>query len=222
MAPVLGHLILKARRLYTMSKEARFSRMNRKELGETGISYSTFRPTNLNQANLNEAWKPISPPFNGHTMSVSRVFQEMADRYALLEAYAHRFFYKAADGEIPYGSNQQSNPNVMLITSRSSFRHDPDNSLQKYPRVYYEYHNGNNPHQFANSRNRNKWQGEPTEFEEMHVPSDNWFKSVANPYAPGGWMQQIFGQRNERDTQIRGANRGTVFASPYGGQHMDR
>ncbi len=199
--------------------EVGFSRMNRKELGETGISYSTFRPTNLNQANLNEAWKPISPPWNGFTRSVSRVFQEMADRYALVEAYAHRFFYKHADGEIPYGSNQQSNPSVSLLSSSrlpKSLR-----SLLDYPRTYFDYTNGNNPNPFAGPKNRNKWNGEPTEFEEMHVPSDNWFKSLANPFGPGGWMQQLFGQRNHQDTQIRGANRGRVFASPYGGQFSD-
>lgn len=195
--------------------------MNQQELSETGISYSTFRPTNLNQANLNEAWKPISPPYNGHTRSVKKIFDEEANRYATVETYAHKFFYKPADGEIPYGTNQQSNPNVMLITTRSSFRNDPDNSLQKYPRTYYEYHDGNNPHLFADQYGRNKWQGEPTEFEEQYVPGDNWFKAIANPFAPGGWLQQLFGQKNAQDTIIRGANRGRIFATPFGGKDRE-
>lgn len=191
--------------------------MNTKELGETGIYYGAYKPTNLNEANLNEAWKPVSAPYGGSTHSLQKVFDEQASRYALVETKAHRFFYKHADGEIPYGTNQQANPNVYLITSRSSFRGDPHNSLQDYPRVYYDYHNGNNPHRFASTTdNRNKWVGEPEEFEELRVPTDNWFKSVANPYGPGGWVQQLWGKRNAREARETGMVKARLAAGPKG------
>lgn len=196
--------------------------MNKKELGETGIFYGAYKPTNLNSTNLNEAWKPVSAPYNGFTRSVRKVFNEQSERYATVETYGHRFFYKAADGEIPYGTNQQSNPNVYLITSRSSFKGDPGNSLQKYPRVYYDFHNGNNPKQFATTpNNRNKWVGEPEEFEELRVPTDNWFKSFANPYGPGGFVQQVLGQRISQEAREKGKVRSRLAAAPYGWKPSD-
>lgn len=189
--------------------------MQMKDLMDGGISYGTFRPINLNQANINESYKPISAPYQGSTNSLVSLYNSESQRYATVEANTFPWYFHHT-GDIPYGTAQQSNPNVEVPSSSASIAGDDGNTMLKYPRVYYDYHNGNNPHQFASWNN--SLQGEPTEFLEMHVPREDQFKARMNPMGPGGWLQQLWGARNAQEQEILGMNRSRNFADPYSGQ----
>lgn len=185
-----------------------------RDMHDAGISYSQFKPSMLNVTNLNEAWKPYSPPDQKETRSLFEFYQTQAKKNAYLGEYAHQFYFMR-DGEIPLASAEQSNPNVELPCRFSSFRGDPNNSLTHYPRAYYDIScGGPTPHIFSEAKNRVWNAGQPTESEVVNVPREGQVNREFNPWGPGGVLQRIFNTRNERETRRKGVDRATRAVPP--------
>jgi hypothetical protein len=184
-----------------------------RDMHDTGIAWGIQRPTMLNVTDLNEAWKPYSAPDQTPSRSLFDLFKNEADKSAYLGKFAHPFYFMR-DGEIPLSTAEQSQPNVETISKTQSFKGDPNSSLCYYPRVYVDYHNGNNPHIYSTSERRVWNAGQPTESEVLYVPREGQVNREFNPWGPGGVLQRIFNTRNERETRRKGVDRATRTVPP--------
>lgn len=188
--------------------------MNLRDIQDAGFLTGIERASNINIANVNEAYKPLSAPDQTPIRSLFTFCQNQAKRTALLAEYGHDFYFER-NGEIPLGTGEQQMLNVEVPGggSNSSIRGDPGNSLSYYARVYRDYHGSNNPHLFSN--NSKTWNaGEPEEWSQMFVPREGQKREEWNPWGPGGVLQRVFTTRQERETRTKKVDRSRVLAPP--------
>lgn len=193
----------------------KYRRLNR-DNEEVGISWGNQRTKDLEMADLNEAYKPRSAPRQEDTRQITDIFRDQSDISAYLEQYGSSFYLRH-NGEMPLGSAQQSNLNVEIPSTSSSFRGDPGNSLLYYPRVYCDFDDtakGRQNRQFVCSNRNFYGAGQPTESEECLVPEEGRNNINMNPYGPGGQVQRLVAARNERDTRRYGADRSRIGRPP--------
>lgn len=186
---------------------------NIQNLSETGMIYAMEKVHNLDMTNLNEAYKPWSAPIQ-HADTIPQVLANQAVTAAYLEANGSPFYFNKT-GEIFLGGAAHDNLNVE-IPSRASIQHDPNSSLASLPRVYIdggfeqnlptaEYRDG-----LLNAGQPDSYEMDRVQREKGPVYEPN------NPWGPGGAFPRLFNPRQEQVSRIRGVDRSTRMAPPFG------
>lgn len=193
-----------------------------KDLMSTGIVLGTIKPYYAAFTDLNEAWKPHSPPDQTPTSDLNKFFTNYGQNLAYEQSNAPAFFFKTPIAQIPLATAEQSSPNIMINDTWST--PPQSSSLGYHPRVYQEYTNQNLYNRTIKNRfttsGYNTAAGMPTE-SEVHVdPPDAGPISIEfNPWGPGGLLQNLFnnglasrtGQKNTDLSSVIGFPQGPLF-----------
>lgn len=181
-----------------------------KDNREAGIFWGNQRVRDMNLSGLNSVHMPYSAPRQEPTYDMNDIADDQASRTAYIEAYHPGFFFRN-NTEIPMTSAAAGVYNLEL-PSYKSVRGDPGGSMARHPRAYVIPE----PSRYADSPGVVGAMGasEPEVFEEQDVPLTGQLNFEMNPYGPGGSVQRLFNNRNERITRKQACNRSTVIGPP--------
>ena len=184
---------------------------------EMGLNWSQQRVTDLHLTNLNAANKPYSAPTQQPTYNLADISWDNADRNTYLSVYNPNFFFRN-NIEIPYTSAASATYNVE-IPSRQSIRGDFDAHLARNPRVFvnpsYEWY------AYKKCTSGAMGAGESEVWDEEYVPETGQLNYFMYPYGPGGAIQRLWNNRNERVTRQQGTNRATLIGPPVFNSSID-
>lgn len=200
------------------TSESAEHRMHLRDFLEYGMPTALWRTDNLNTVNLNNAWKPRSAPSQTPTRNLFGVMDDNAERQAYLDKYAHLFYIRANDGQIPLTRAEGGSLVIQLPdgSNSSTLWNDNKRVLPYNPLVYRDWVRWN-PHIFAvgGAKVYNANIGQPTEWETpTGGPHSSPINENTNPLGPGGTFQSIYRASSEREARDKFISKERVIAPP--------
>lgn len=196
--------------IYAMNRKEELTKQNK----EIGMNWTIQQVRDLHLTNLNHAHVPYSAPSQEPTYNYVEIAESDADRSTFLNLYGPRFFFRD-NTEIPLSTAAAHTTNVEIPSSRS-IKGDTNASLGSLPRVYIDKPSHTRNDLFAGEYGSTgaMGAGESEVWNELHVPETGQLNYSFYPYGPGGAVQRLQNNINERITKLRGTNRATMIGPP--------